>query len=290
MPLKYKKILFSILLITSLPILGLKNDYIVKDFFNTIINWSSHYIYIKVHETLPRVVIDVDDPDYGKEHTNFNITEARNKSLRKAKERTLIHIVRIIEKIYIDEDYTILNKVNQDENFRERYNQFLMDEPQNLKSKYVHDKVIVESKLTFTGREGLLNYLNIEYGIEEFPEFMEIAKPTSYTGLIVDARHLDAKPSLLPKIITDKGLEIYSSYLVDKNFAINKGMASFQKKPRLAMKDQRVGMNPYYVVALNATGKNKTIFTIPTSDAMKILATKQTRTNLKKCKVIILLK
>ncbi|MCB1190225.1 MAG: hypothetical protein H7A23_08145 [Leptospiraceae bacterium] len=286
-----KKVLFFILISISLPILSLKNDLIVQDFFNTIINWSGHYIYIKVNETLPRVVVDVEDPDYGKEHTNFNVTEARNKSLRKAKERTLIHIVRTIENLYLDEDYTILKKVHEDESFRERFNQFLLDEPQNLKSKYVNNQVIVESKITFTGKEGLLNYLSVDYGVEEFPEFMKIPKPSSYTGLILDARHLDAKPALLPKIITDHGLEIYSSFLVDKNFAIAHGMASFQKEPKLAMKDSnKVGINPYYVVALNSTGKNNTVFTIPTDDAIKILATEQTRKNLKKCKVIILLK
>jgi hypothetical protein len=56
------------------------------------------------------------------------------------------------------------------------------------------------------------------------------------------------------------------------------------------MKHTRVGEKPYLIVATNVTGKNKTLFTIPTKEAVKVLATKETRKNLKKCKVIILLR
>ena len=64
----------------------------------------------------------------------------------------------------------------------------------------------------------------------------------------------------------------------------------YMSDPVQAMKDKRVGENPYFILATNVTGKNKTKLTIPTKEAMKILSSKETKKNLKKCKVIILLR
>lgn len=285
------RILFLIILFLFYPIYANeKSQFIIKDFFDTVMNWSAMQISLNVSEKLPRVIIDVDDPEYGKENTAFNISEARNKSLLNAKEKTKIHFVRSIESLRLNEDFTIIEKVNKDEKFRERFNEFFLNESSELKVKYIQDEVKVESLTKLLGSKGLLNYLNIEYDTEKFPEFQEIPVPETYTGLIIDARHLDANPALFPRIFTDKGLEIYSINLVNKNFAIDNGFVIYMSDPIKAMKHSRVGENPYVVVATNVIGKNKTGYTIPTREAMKILATKDSKKNLKKCRVIIVLR
>lgn len=267
-----------------------KSHLIMKDFFDTFVNWSTLQISLDVSEKLPRVIIDSDDSEYGKENTAFNISEARNKSLLKAKEKIKIHFVRSIESLRMNEEFTILEKVNKDEKFRERFNEFFLNESSEIKVKYIQDEVRVESLTKLMGSKGLLNYLAVDYDQENFPEFPAISVSEEYTGLIIDARHLEANPSLFPKILTDKGLEIYSTSLVNKNFAIDNGFVIYMSDPIKAMKHTRVGEKPYLIVATNVTGKNKTQFTIPTKEAVKVLATKETRKNLKKCKVIILLR
>ncbi len=267
-----------------------KSQLIMKDFFDTVVNWSTLQISLNVSQKLPRVIIDSEDSEYGKENTAYNISEARNKSLLKAKEKIKIHFVRSIESLRLNEEFTILEKVNKEEKFRERFNEFFLNESSEIKVKYIQDEVHVESLTKLIGAKGLLNYLDVEYDKENFPEFPEIAVSEEYSGLIIDARHLEANPSLFPKILTDKGLEIYSAQLTNKNFAIDNGFVIYMSDPIKAMKHPRIGANPYLVVATNATGKFKTQLSIPTKEAAKILASKETRKNLKKCKVIILLR
>ncbi|MBP7282533.1 MAG: hypothetical protein KBA66_13210 [Leptospiraceae bacterium] len=267
-----------------------KSQYITKDFFDTVVNWSLLQISLNVSEKLPRVIIDTEDSEYGKENTAYNISEARNKSLLGAKEKIKIHFVRSIESLRLNEDFTILEKVNTDEKFRERFNNFFLNESSEIKVKYIQDEVHVESRTKLLGSKGLLNYLDIQYDTENFPEFPEKAVTEAYTGLIIDARHLEVNASLFPQVLTDKGLEIYSPSLVNKNFSIDNGFVMYMSDPVQAMKDKRVGENPYFILATNVTGKNKTKLTIPTKEAMKILSSKETKKNLKKCKVIILLR
>ena len=68
-----------------------KSQLIMKDFFDTVVNWSTLQISLNVSQKLPRVIIDSEDSEYGKENTAYNISEARNKSLLKAKEKIKIN-------------------------------------------------------------------------------------------------------------------------------------------------------------------------------------------------------
>lgn len=266
-------------------------EYITVDFFGTQINWTDFEVNLPVVERIPRVIIDNKSSDYGNENTAFNISEARNKAQLKAREKISLQIVRSIETIRIDDESTIIKKIQSDEFFRERINEFFQLEKSELKITYIADRVNVDSVMKLKGKDGLLSFLPIEYGTEDFPEISgkSIVKPVDYTGLIVDARHLEAEPSLLPRIVTERGLDIYSYHFVNKNHAIDKGLVSFQTDPKAAMESQRVGKNPYYVLALTTVGRKKTGFSLSTEDSMKLLASHKTRNSLKKCNVIILL-
>ena len=156
--------------------------------------------------------------------------------------------------------------MNTDEKFRERFNNFFLNESSEIKVKYIQDEVHVESRTKLLGSKGLLNYLDIQYDTENFPEFPEKAVTEAYTGLIIDARHLEVNASLFPQVLTDKGLEIYSPSLVNKNFSIDNGFVMYMSDPVQAMKDKRVGENPYFILATNVTGKNKTKLTIPAKE------------------------
>ena len=57
-----------------------KSQLLIKDFFGTVVNWTKLQISLDVSEKLPRVIIDVNDSEYGKENTAYNISEARNKA------------------------------------------------------------------------------------------------------------------------------------------------------------------------------------------------------------------
>jgi hypothetical protein len=286
-----KKFYFSIVLFFCTLVSIVSLEYVSKDFFGAKINWTAMNVSFMVTEKLPRVIIDTRDLDYGKPGTAFNISEARNKAQVKAREKINLQLVRSIETIRVNDDYTIIQKIQSDVSFRERMNEFFQLEKSELKVNYKKDRITVESVVHLTGQYGLLNFIDLEFGTEKFPELMseEIVKPSHFTGLVLDARHLDAEPTLFPRITTEKGLEVYSYHYVNKNSVIDYGMVSYQSNPDDALSDKRVGSNPMYILALTTVGKNKTGLSITTEDAKNLLVSKETKNHLKKCSVVILL-
>lgn len=256
---------------------------------DAVVDWSKGKVYISVKEKLSKVAVDSRDPDYGKESVAFNITEARNKAFIRARENIKLKSVRAIETLVLNDRSTILDRINSDPIFRERFNQFYLLPPESLNVRYIEDSLSIDSSIALLGKDGVMNYITMGFGDESFPEFKDTNLPVEYTGLILDARHLKALPSLLPRIVTSEGLEIYSYHLVNKNYAIDKGMASYQKNPLQAMSDKRVGEKPYFLVAQSTTGPNQSSFVVPTEDAIKLLSHPKTKLHLKMCRVIILL-
>ncbi|MCB1160642.1 MAG: hypothetical protein KDK45_24290, partial [Leptospiraceae bacterium] len=210
--------------------------------------------------------------------------------LNKARENVKIKLYRLIENLQLDDKYSILDKLHADEKFRINFNQIHTQDVGFYSVSYKNNYATVDSYIPILGKRGIMNFVALEMGTEDFPVFQEAKYPVKYTGLIVDARHLKgAKPSLFPRIKTDDGLDIYSQYLVNRDYAIEQGLALFQIDPMHAMEDKRVGNKPYFVVANSVSGEVKTNFSIATVDAVKLLSHPETRKNLKMCKVIILL-
>lgn len=265
-----------------------KSEIIREDFFHTKINWTKMEMNLKVSEKIPRVIIDVNDKDYGKENTAYNISEARNKTLILAREKIKIHFSRSIENLILNDEGLIKDKINSNADFRERFNEYYLNDNFEFKVKYIQDKVQLDSSLKLLGKNGLISFILMNYNSEIFPEFLEKKNFSSYTGLILDARHLEFEPSLFPEILTDKGLEIYSHLYVERNSVIEKGLVQYLKDPKEALLHSRVGENPYYVLAINTI--DKVNLTVSTKEAIKILSNNETKKNLKKCKVIILVK
>lgn len=289
-----KKILFYLYLTCIILFVGGylpagNGSFITKDFFRTSINWTEGNISILVRESLSRVVVDPADPDYGKNYTSYNISDARNKSILRARDKASIRTISAIERIQLDDKHTILDKLDADEKFREYFNQFYLLEPDRLNIRFQKDNVILEERINLLGRNGVMNYIQLPFDSEKFPEFEQEKYPVPYTGLIIDARHLKAKPVLLPRIVTDAGLEIYSPYLVSKYYAIDRGMVAYLQDPMKAMKHRRVGDKPFFTIASDTYGENQTGYTIATEDAIRLLSASSTRKNLKRCRVIILL-
>lgn len=262
-------------------------DVITKDFLNTTVNWTKLELSIPIKEKTPRIQIS-GTLEASTQFAN-NTTEARTIALNSAKEKISLLSVRGLEQLQFNNNYKIVDMINQNSKFRESFNEFILQENLEYKVKIQEDQVYVEAVTNFLGPTGLLNYLLQDYNTEQLPAISDEKFATPYTGLILDVRHLEAKAALFPKILTDKGLEIYSPKMVYKNLAIDNGYVKYYNNLELAIKDPKVGNKPYLLLAQSVLGKNKTDFAIPTQEAKKILAHKQTREHLKKCAVIILI-
>jgi len=110
-----------------------------------------------------------------------------------------------------------------------------------------------------------------------------------YTGLVIDARGLQARPAMSPKIIDENGKEIYGSLVVNKEYAVQQGISGYARDLTAAQGNARVTNNPVTVKGLSAEGAGKSDIKISNDDARKLRSVKENVEFMKKCRVMIVL-
>jgi hypothetical protein len=110
-----------------------------------------------------------------------------------------------------------------------------------------------------------------------------------YTGMVVDARGLGARPAMSPKILDESGAEVYGSMIVDKEYAVSQGISGYARDLTAAQGNQRVTNNPITVKAVSAEGAGKSDIKIRTAEAQQIRAAADNLSFMKKCRVMIVL-
>jgi len=110
-----------------------------------------------------------------------------------------------------------------------------------------------------------------------------------FTGLVVDARGLGARPAMSPKIFDEDGREVYGTLVVSKEYAIQQGISGYARDLSAAQANPRVTNNPLTVKAISAEGTGKSDLKISNADANKIRLVKENLSFLQKCRVMIVL-
>ena len=110
-----------------------------------------------------------------------------------------------------------------------------------------------------------------------------------FTGLVVDARGIQARPAMSPRIIDENGKEIYGSMNVEREYAVQQGMSGYARDLTAAQSNSRVTNNPLSVKGLKTEGAGRSDIVIAKADAEKILAGGDNLSFLKKCRVMIVL-
>lgn len=110
-----------------------------------------------------------------------------------------------------------------------------------------------------------------------------------YTGLIVDTRGLGVRPAMAPKVLDERGEEVYGSRFVSREYAVDIGMVGYDKDINRARVNERVADNPLIIKGTTASGPNKTDVVIRATDAMKIHNAAVNMNFLQHCKVMFVL-
>lgn len=112
-----------------------------------------------------------------------------------------------------------------------------------------------------------------------------------FTSLIIDARDLPLERSMSPKIISDKGYEVYGTIFkdLDKLFEAGVVMYAPSLSQARAFNDARVGKSPMLVKALRVEGASSADIVISDEDARKVLEENKKGNFLEKYKVIVLM-
>jgi len=108
-----------------------------------------------------------------------------------------------------------------------------------------------------------------------------------YTGLVIDARGLEARPAITPRIVTEDGQEIYGSSYVSREFVIKQGMVGYSKDVAKAAQTDRVTDKPLVIKAIKISGSKKADFVVSAADAARLLAMKENLKFLEQCRVMV---
>ena len=115
------------------------------------------------------------------------------------------------------------------------------------------------------------------------------ATSETVTGLVVDARGIQARPAMSPRILDEKGQEVYGSMNVDREYAVQQGMSGYARDLTAAQSNPRVTNNPVSVKGIRTEGAGRSDIVIAEADAEKIRAAGDSGGFLKKCRVMIVL-
>jgi hypothetical protein len=110
-----------------------------------------------------------------------------------------------------------------------------------------------------------------------------------FTGMVIDARGIQARPAMSPRILDENGKEVYGSMNVDREYAVQQGMSGYARDLTAAQSNPRVTNNPVSVKGVKTEGPGRSDIVISTADAEKIRSASDNLSFLKKCRVMIVL-
>jgi hypothetical protein len=110
-----------------------------------------------------------------------------------------------------------------------------------------------------------------------------------YTGLVVDARGIAAKPAMVPRLLDENGQEVYGTAFASREFAVQRGMCLYAADFKPSQKDSRVGPRPLIVKGIKTLGPGQSNIVVSNADASKLLSSSEHLLFLKECKVVIVL-
>jgi hypothetical protein len=110
-----------------------------------------------------------------------------------------------------------------------------------------------------------------------------------YTGIVIDARGIQARPAISPRIFDENGKEVYGLASVDLEYMVKNGMSGYARELTVAQSNQRVGANPIKIKAVRTSGTGKSDIIISNADAQNIRLSAKSASFLKQCKVMIVL-
>jgi hypothetical protein len=113
--------------------------------------------------------------------------------------------------------------------------------------------------------------------------------PEAYTGLIVDASYLGARPAMKPRIYSPDSEEVYGDSKASREVALKNGYVGWADTPETARTKhvKRVGTNPLVIRAVEATGKHNSDLVVSREDALIIERADRAGGFLQECKVAI---
>ena len=121
------------------------------------------------------------------------------------------------------------------------------------------------------------------------PSGYSLPQNVVFTGLIIDARGIGARPAMAPKILDENGNEVYGTGYVSREYAVQIGVVGYEKDINRAKTNERVTDNPLVVKATKASGSGQSDIVISNNDAQNVVGAAKNLNFMENCKVMVIL-
>ncbi len=89
----------------------------------------------------------------------------------------------------------------------------------------------------------------------------------TYSGLILDARGLNAAPALAPRLLDPAGMPAYTTGYVDRRYLLSQGAVGYLRSLKEAQNHPRVGNNPLILKPQGVSGPRQVDFVLSQKNA-----------------------
>ncbi len=110
-----------------------------------------------------------------------------------------------------------------------------------------------------------------------------------FSGLIVDARGIGAKPALVPLLLDENGKVVYGPAFISREFAVQHGVCEYERSLEVAARRERVASHPLTIKGLRTLQGRECDIVISNVDADRLRDASANLGFLKQCRVIIVM-
>ncbi len=202
------------------------------------------------------------------------------------------HLIRILKQIHIEPDVTVEASAGSNDTILAGIEKTARDA--TVVRQYYTSGLALEIQITASMLGGFLQ-LVLPEEIRQIPKInptppknlSENQNHPVHTGLIIDARGLDLKPVLNPRIISEQGHDIYSAAFISRDFAVKNGVCTYACDMETATAHPRIGNSPLVFKGLRMSQEHPSAVVISMPDYSLLEKTTERHTFLKECRVII---
>jgi hypothetical protein len=206
-----------------------------------------------------------------------------------AQKRATETFIRAMEVVRVDAYNTAQTVLLEERERNERIYRYISGYRKQQVS-YTDREVTIKSVFPLFGRDGFASLL-VSAGLDSgsFPGHNEYVFSAPFTGLVVDARGLGRVPAMAPRILDEDHRVIYSIDYVEPASFARHGAVQYTFDPHYRGFVERVGKNPFRLVALADEKTIETDITISNAESRTLLQNGASRESLAQGNVIIII-
>ena len=276
-------LLVALILLPSALLFAANSQEVSEAFDNGWIDWSNGTVWVDgIHTPKTRVRLRAS-------------SEAREYYINRAVHDAKAKLSQMLQKLTVHAETTGEDIIGTDNEIRAQIDLMFLSTPVTEKRFLTDGSVEVTLRFPLKGAFSQLilpqEIRQIDPIIPLFPSppREEVEHRVSYTGLIVDARGIDTAPCLAPRVVSESGEEVYGPTIISREYAVQRGVTTYEKNLTRAGQGLFAGENPLMVTGIGTTARAQTDIIISNEDAARIRSDAGHTTFLSQCRVVIVI-